>query len=136
MRLPAQHPFNPLPLLRLCIAGDCKPAVIDRLFRYVWQDGHVPTDTHAWAALMQELEIDPAALESPAVKDTLRKNGEAAIAEGVFGVPSAVVEGRLFWGVDATDMLLAYLQGDSFVTDTEMQRALDLPSGAQRLIQK
>ena len=39
MRLPAGHPFNPLPLLRLSIALGNSPEVIDRLFAYVWRDG-------------------------------------------------------------------------------------------------
>lgn len=48
MRLPAQHPFNPLPLLRLCIAVGGSHDVVERLFRYVWQEGLLPTDTQAW----------------------------------------------------------------------------------------
>jgi 2-hydroxychromene-2-carboxylate isomerase len=43
MTMPAHHPFNPLPLLRLCIALGATPAAVQRLFRYVWREGKLPT---------------------------------------------------------------------------------------------
>jgi len=133
MRLPAQHPFNPLPLLRLCIALGSGRHVVDRLFRYVWQEGHLPTDAAPWSALLQELQVSPALLDAAEVKATLRQNGEQAIAANVFGVPTAVVDERCFWGVDATDMLLAFLQDDAFFNSAEFARASNLPQGQQRI---
>ena len=133
MKLPAHHPFNPLPLLRLCIALDCKTAVIDRLFRFVWQEAKLPTDEAAWQALLDELGATPQHIDTPAVKATLRTNGEQAIAAGVFGVPTAVVSGEIFWGVDATDMLLSFLKQDTFFSTPEFKRAHALPQGVQRL---
>jgi 2-hydroxychromene-2-carboxylate isomerase len=132
MRLPTQHPFNPLPLLRLCIAKQNDHAVVDRLFRYVWQEGHLPIDDHAWQALLKELQITHAEIETTQVKDTLRRHGEQAIAASVFGVPTAVVNQQCFWGVDATDMLIAYLQHDAFFSSAAFQGAQNLPVGIQR----
>ena len=133
MRLPAQHPFNPLPLLRLCIALGSEPQIVNRLFRFVWQEGHLPTDAAPWTALLQELKVSPSLLDSAEVKAALRQNGEQAIAAGVFGVPTAVVDERCFWGVDATDMLLAYMQDDAFFSSAEFARAGNLPQGQQRI---
>ena len=132
MRLPAQHPFNPLPLLRLCIAKQNDHAVVDRLFRYVWQEGHLPSDDHAWQALLKELQITQTEIETTEVKDTLRRHGDLAIAANVFGVPTAVVNQQCFWGVDATDMLIAYLQQDAFFSTAAFQDAKNLPVGIQR----
>jgi 2-hydroxychromene-2-carboxylate isomerase len=132
MRLPTQHPFNPLPLLRLCIAKKNDHAVVDRLFRYVWQEGHLPSDDHAWQALLKELQITQTEIETTEVKDTLRRHGDLAIAAGVFGVPTAVVNQQCFWGVDATDMLIAYLQQDAFFSTAVFQDAQNLPVGIQR----
>jgi 2-hydroxychromene-2-carboxylate isomerase len=132
MQLPAQHPFNPLPLLRLCIAKQNDHAVVDRLFRYVWQEGHLPSEEHAWQALLNELQITQAEIETAEVKDTLRRHGDLAIAAGVFGVPTAVVNQQCFWGVDATDMLIAYLQQDAFFSTAAFQGAQNLPVGIQR----
>jgi len=131
--LPAQHPFNPLPLLRLCIALGSEQHVVDRLFRYVWEEGHLPTDAAPWEALLEELQANPAMLDADDIKTALRQNGEQAIAADVFGVPTAVVEKRCFWGVDATDMLLAYLQNDVFFASAEFERAGQLPQGQQRI---
>jgi phytoene dehydrogenase-like protein len=46
------------------------------------------------------------------VKAELRAAGDAALAQGVFGVPTVVLEGRAFWGDDALPMLRAAMQGD------------------------
>jgi 2-hydroxychromene-2-carboxylate isomerase len=132
MQLPSAHPFNPLPLLRLCIALGSTDAAVDRLFRYVWQDGHLPTDTDAWQALLHEMSVTTEELEDATVKAALRQNGERAIAAGVFGVPAAVVERRSFWGVDATPMLLAYLDGDDFFQSPAFLQAAHLKEGKQR----
>ena len=41
---PPEHPFNPLKLLRLCIALGSAPAVVQRLFRFVWAEGRSSDD--------------------------------------------------------------------------------------------
>ena len=48
------------------------------------------------------------------VKQGLQANTRQAIEAGLFGVPSFVVDGKVFWGQDALPMLRAYLQGDSW----------------------
>ena len=132
MRMPAHHPFNSLPLLRLCAALGADRASVLRLFRYVWRDGHLPTDEAPWQALLEELHITPLMLDTPDVKLALRSNGEQAIAAGVFGVPTAVVDGRLFWGLDATDMLQAWLRSDAFFASPLFEAAGNVAPGLQR----
>jgi len=132
MTMPPHHPFNPLPLLRLCIALGNTPEAVHRLFRYVWREGRLPAEETHWDALMQELGATPAMLESPEVKQQLRTNGELAIAAKVFGVPTAVVDNRSFWGLDSTDMLVAYLREDPFFSSDLLRQAQTLPQGVQR----
>jgi hypothetical protein len=43
--------------------------------------------------------------DGEAVKAELRANTDAALAAGVFGVPSFELDGRVFWGLDALPML-------------------------------
>ena len=132
LTMPAMHPFNPLPLLRLSIAlGDGADAV-DRLFRFVWVDGKVPTDEPAWQALLDELGVDEEALQAPAVKDALRANGESALAAGVFGVPTCVDDGATFWGFDATDMLFDRLDDAPLFASDAMAAATRMPLGPAR----
>ena len=131
-RVPTMHPFNPLPLLRLSFALGNTAEAVDRLFAFVWVDGHVPTDRAAWADLLDELGVDEAALQADAVKQALRDAGDDAIAAGVFGVPTAVVDGRCFWGFEATDMLIDYLNGAALFDGAAMRAAAALPVGPMR----
>ena len=132
MQLPSAHPFNPLPLLRTCIALGSSADVIDRLFGYVWREGSLPSDQGAWQDLLDELLIEPSDIGTEAIKQSLHRNCEAAIEAGVFGVPTAVVDGELFWGFDATDMLLGYVSGDPFFRSEAYQMAYQIPSAVQR----
>ena len=71
-------------------------------------------------------------LAAQSVKDALRRNTDEAIEDGVYGVPTVVIDGYRFWGVDQMDMLQSYLQ-DASVFDTEiMSQISDLPSGISR----
>lgn len=115
MRMPSVHPFNPLPLLRLSLAcaeaGDPNRRVCEALLRHVWVDGLDPNDPARLEALTATLR--PAlAPDGDAVKARLRANTDEALAAGAFGVPSFVVDGRVFWGLDSLPMLRACLQGD------------------------
>ena len=46
-----------------------------------------------------------AAAEQPAARQAYRDNTDAAVAAGVFGSPSYVYRGELFWGQDRLEML-------------------------------
>jgi 2-hydroxychromene-2-carboxylate isomerase len=107
---PAQHPFNPLPLLRLIVATGANRRVAEAAFRHVWVGGADASDATRLAALREALQParDP---DGEAVKAELRALTDAAIAEGVFGVPTFTLEGRHFWGVDALPMLREALLG-------------------------
>lgn len=132
LTMPTMHPFNPLPLLRLCVALGSTAEVVDRLFAFVWVDGKVPTDRDAWDALLAEFALDEAAIQTPSIKDALRSGGADALAAGVFGVPTAVVDGQCFWGFDATEMLLDYLNRAPLFTGAAMRASLAMPVGPMR----
>jgi len=110
LQTPAQHPFNPLTLLRLALAcaapGDLpNRRVVEAVMRHVWCGGADANDPARLAALAAELapRRDAGADE---VKLELRASTDAAIACGVFGVPTMVFNGELFWGGDRIDMLI------------------------------
>ena len=123
MAMPSAHPFNPLPLLRLAIA--CSPEaypgmpsryVCETIFRHVWRAAgadNLPldaTDPVRVSALADQLS-PPRDVQSGAVKAMLTSSTEEAITQGVFGVPAMVVDGLVFWGLDALPMLRDYLTG-------------------------
>jgi len=133
-RLPRYHPFNPLRALRLAIALDSSRKVVDIIFDQIWQAGHLPDDDDGWAAIQAALGVENAndLIAAAPVKAELRANGEAAIAAGVFGVPTLVVDGLPFWGVDGMDMLRDYLDGKLDLNDAQSSRARSLEASAVR----
>ncbi len=134
MRFPPEHPFNPLPLLRLAIACDSTAAVVHAIFRFVWRDGRLPDLPIEWAELVEMLGSDAAAanIDAPEVKGELRRNTDEAIARGVFGVPTLAIGEELFWGADATAMASDYVAAGSRYPDPEFARVAALPIGAAR----
>jgi 2-hydroxychromene-2-carboxylate isomerase len=135
LRMPPSHPFSPLKALRLSIALGNRPDTVRRIFRFIWREGHSLEDPSDWRLLTQSLGAEPgdARLAAPEVKAALRENTEAAIRAGVFGVPTFFVDGQLFWGFDATDMLLDYLENPALFEAPEMHRISTLPEGARRI---
>jgi 2-hydroxychromene-2-carboxylate isomerase len=137
LKFPPSHPFNPLPLLRLVIALGGELEAVQKIFRFVWRDGLLPDSNENLAVLAKTLglacidKLNELAAK-PEAKETLRKNGEAAIALGVFGVPTLAIGGELFWGFDATGMALDFLRAQPLFSDAEMRRAAELPYGAVR----
>jgi 2-hydroxychromene-2-carboxylate isomerase len=129
-RFPAEHPFNPLAHLRLALACDSDPAAVKRIFESIWMSGENATDKTRFAALCRELGISEEKLVE--VKDALRQNTEDAAARGVFGVPSLVVDGEVFWGADAVDFARAFIADASALRNEEMRRVDALPVGAAR----
>lgn len=134
LTLPPVHPFNPLKLLRLCIALGGDLATARRLFRFVWAEGRSADDPDHWRELLAELEAPDAdaLIAAPEIKEKLRHNTSEAIDAGVFGVPGFVVDGEVFWGYDAMDFLLAYLDNPKLLDTAGMRAADAMPVGAQR----
>ena len=138
MQTPAQHPFNPLALLRLMLA--CAPEggtpnrfVCETVLRHVWRGGQGAADPARLAAL--EATLAPARVpDSDAVKQALREATQAALARGIFGVPTIEADGRLFWGVDSLDMLRAHLRGDPWFESGVWEDAGAARPGVQRVI--
>lgn len=137
LRYPPAFPFNPLHALRLAIALGAGIDVVQTIFDFAWKEGRSPNGE--WAALVAALGVSDAdaLIAAHDAKGTLQANCDAAIAAGVFGVPTFVARGdagasELFWGLDATPMLLAYLGDPTLFEDDEMRRIASLPASAQR----
>jgi 2-hydroxychromene-2-carboxylate isomerase len=129
-RFPALHPFNPLPHLRLALAADCRPEAVRRIFDFVWTTGEDASDPARFASLCAQLGTDPS--KRPEVKDLLRKNTDEALARGVFGVPSLVVDGEVFWGADSLEFAKAFIADSKVLRNDEMRRVDSLPAAASR----
>ena len=110
IEMPATHPYNPLPHLRLALStthdGAISRHVAETIFRDVWRGGAEAGDAGRLAALASQLTPVRDG-GSDAAKAALRANTDEAIARGAFGVPAYGFDGRLFWGFDGLAMLRA-----------------------------
>ncbi len=108
-RMPARHPFNPLPAQRLLIALGATEPVVESAFDFVYAEGRDPE--LEFAALADRLGAPdaPALISAPEVKQQLVVNTQRAIGLGVFGVPTLVFRDRLFWGSDTVDWTARFL---------------------------
>lgn len=74
----------------------------------VWTQERDIADPLVLAQLLLECGLSAGRLEqsdSPAVQQRYDSNTQQAIAAGVFGAPSYVVDGEIFWGQDRLDLL-------------------------------
>jgi 2-hydroxychromene-2-carboxylate isomerase len=131
-RFPKAHPFNPLHYLRLSIACGNRPEAVQRIFDFIWTRGEDAADAGRFATLCRELNVPQEQLSAPEVKEQLRRNTEEAAQRGVFGVPSFVVDGEVFWGADSIDFVKAFIADRSVVRNEEMRRVDGLPVAAAR----
>jgi len=135
LRMPPAHPFNPLAALRLIIAAGSDSRAAGTVLRAVFGEGRDVTDPAVIADLAAQLAVaDPqAALADPAIKQRLRDNTQWACSRGVFGVPTLVIGEELFWGHDAVDMALDYLEKPQAFADDDMRVIDTLPIAAARI---
>jgi len=144
LQMPASHPFNSLALQRMAVAassnGEPAREVVEAIFKHVWCSGLDATDANRMAELQAQLtqwmqqsqpnfQID---IQAPEVKQKLQQQTQAAIDLGLFGVPSMVVDGQVFWGQDALPMLRAYLEGDAWFQSSDWRDVGQLPVGVRR----
>jgi 2-hydroxychromene-2-carboxylate isomerase len=128
--MPPRHPFSSLAALRLlCSLGPTMDHV--RLaFAFVFGEGHDPSTPDALEQLGERLGIQATltAASDDANKAKLRENTDEALALGVWGVPTFVVHGQLFWGTDSFPMMLDFLSNPQLFDTPQMQRLDELPS--------
>ncbi len=88
--------------------GAAALALAGRLLAAVWAQERNIADAGTLAELLAESGLASGLLEasrSDAVQAAYQQHTEAAIAGGVFGSPSYVVDGQIFWGQDRLDFL-------------------------------
>jgi 2-hydroxychromene-2-carboxylate isomerase len=133
-RFPPAHPFNPLTHLRLLTALEGRQDAVRVVFDLIWRDGRDPLSQETLVLMRQRLGIADieALIAQGDAKAKLRSHTQAAIARGVFGVPTLALGEQLFWGVDALPMARAFLANPHIFEDGEMRRVEHLPTGVER----
>lgn len=131
---PPGHPFRSLEALRvqfLFQESDKALELAITLAQACWGLGRDLTDISVLKDLVGSLGLDSESLEArikdTGVKDGLRRQTEESLAQGVFGVPTCVYKGELFWGQDRLPQLSARLQGTPGPSLARVNEALSRP---------
>ena len=111
---PKYFPVNGDDAARLIIAvaqkdgTDAAMKLCGAIFAAVWVQERNIADEKVLAELLAECGLDAARLEqshSQAVHEQYDANTQATIDAGVFGAPSYVIDGEIFWGQDRLDFV-------------------------------
>ena len=133
--MPPSHPFNPLPALLSCIAGNSTYEVTKEIFDIIYKQGEQPDQKEGrekLETLLNKYPSEYSELDESALKKILRTNTSRAIENGVFGVPTFVVDRQIFWGGDSSDMMLDFIKNPELFSSEEMQRVSSMPMGLIR----
>jgi carboxymethylenebutenolidase len=87
---------------------DAAMHIADAVLRAVWVEERNIADEATLAVLLRERELPARRLEdahSQAVQERYEANTQRAIEAGVFGAPSYVIDGEIFWGQDRLDFV-------------------------------
>ncbi|MCW5609748.1 MAG: 2-hydroxychromene-2-carboxylate isomerase [Rubrivivax sp.] len=118
---PTHFPVDGHPSSKLIVAvgrADGPDAALDlagRVLAACWAQQRNIADPITLAALLSEAGLPAARMDdaqSDAVAQAYQAHTDAAIAAGVFGAPSYVVDGEIFWGQDRLDFLARRLGVD------------------------
>ena len=111
---PKYFPVNADDAAKLIIAVDLKDGtqaamkIAGAVMRAVWLQERNIADEAVLVALLAEQGLRPARLEeahSQTVHQRYEVDSQLAIDAGVFGAPSYVIDGEIFWGQDRLDFV-------------------------------
>jgi 2-hydroxychromene-2-carboxylate isomerase len=109
---PREFHFDYRLLVRGCASAGRLGALADfslAVAKAVWGEGRWPVDAGLCRDIAAACGIDPdefsALLDSESVEAEIVSTAHDAFERGVFGVPSFIVEGSLFWGNDRLPVL-------------------------------
>jgi 2-hydroxychromene-2-carboxylate isomerase len=91
---------------------------VHAVFRALFRDDRDVSDTAVVAELADAAGIDAKrlleAVQEPAIKELLKTRVDEAVAIGMFGAPTIVVDGEVFWGNDRLPQIERWLASGPF----------------------
>jgi 2-hydroxychromene-2-carboxylate isomerase len=128
-RFPVHHPFLTVAAQRLLTQQNAQWDMVERAFEFIWVEGKDPN--LSWPEFCQYLGLamDTPKPDSLAIKAKLLTNTESAKADGAFGVPTLIIDGHAFWGLDTIEWTLDYIARPTMFEESAYQAAGQIPSG-------
>ena len=106
-------PIMTLNLMRCVLVAEKKFSVqnfIDNVFDAIWKNDLNLNDNNVVEKLLKNLDINPRTFlleaKDQKIKEDLKKKTEEASQKGIFGLPSFIVNNKIFWGQDRLEFVL------------------------------
>jgi 2-hydroxychromene-2-carboxylate isomerase len=113
---PTRFPMRTVLPLRVVLAVDPaqRPKTIHAIFRAFWVEDRDIADPAVLTDVLSRAGLDASAVDraaQPGVKDALKALTDEAVATGLCGAPTSVIDGHLFWGQDRLGLVERALSG-------------------------
>ena len=96
-------------VIAIVLAGDDPAQFVQRVFGGVWELEENFNEAAVLAGALRDAGFDAktmiASADSAGIKDIYEQNRQETLKIGVFGSPSYVLNGEIFWGQDRLDLL-------------------------------
>lgn len=139
LKFPKSHPFNSLSALRASlkiVSGEHQAKLISEIFLAGWGESQDIGDIEVIANVATKIGLDgdeiKESINNIEVKEALKNNTADAISKGVFGIPTMIFEGELFWGNDQFEYLSNLIKGNYQVNMEQLQELATRPRGIDR----
>ena len=106
-------PIMTLNLMRCVLVAEKKFSAqnfIDNVFDAIWKNDLNLNDNNVVEKLLKNLDINPRTFlleaKDQKIKEDLKKKTEEASQKGIFGLPSFIVNNKIFWGQDRLQFAL------------------------------
>jgi 2-hydroxychromene-2-carboxylate isomerase len=111
-RMPSHFPLRTVTPLRVALQ---EPAATPHIYRAAWVEDRDIGNEAVLRGVLDEAGLNGASLiagaQDPAVKLALVANTERARTQGLCGVPTCEVGGRIYWGVDRLEQVRQAVRG-------------------------
>jgi 2-hydroxychromene-2-carboxylate isomerase len=119
-RMPDVFPIKTSRVLRgslVARAHGLEEAYLDAVFRAYWEDNDASIADYAGLRpVVEQIGLDPDAFEEAAesapVRDELIRITDDGLDQGVFGAPTFVIDGEIYWGKDRFEFIEDHVAGN------------------------
>ena len=108
----SKFPINSLKIMRgyLFLNNDVKNLYLSKVFDAYWKDNLDTSNEEILKTLLEQCKIDNSnffdGIKDPKIKNKLKFVTQEAHDKGIFGVPTFVVNNKIFWGQDRLEFAL------------------------------
>ena len=106
-------PIISLGLMRCVLVAEKKKIAekfIDNVFDAIWENGLNLNDEIVVKELLKKMNINSKSfleeILQPNIKDDLKKRTEDAYNKGIFGLPTFIINNKIFWGQDRLEFVI------------------------------